>query len=299
MKYEKPALTIEEQIALLKSRNLVIENDAETHISLSNISYYRLSSYLYPYRNHEDVAQSFIFGTNFEDIIKIYSFDRKLRLLIFDSIERIEIAFRTQLTLKCSFSLGVNWYMDRNLFIDKEKFDKISSGLMKEYSNSKEVFIEHFKKKYDDTEYPPSWIGLEIFTFGQLSAHFTNLNSKSEKQKVAEYFNLPLPVFESWFHSIVYVRNICAHHSRLWNRSLGVRPNFPHPKNFNWLQFQDIHNNRIYYFLCTLQFLLDTVHPKNTFREKLKALLEHYLLIDITKMGFPKNWLEEKFWVKK
>ena len=125
MKYTKQPLTIDEQIELLKSRGLEFNDVNEAKNSLLNISYYRLSSYLYPFRIPNDDKQRFMSGTIFEDILKFYSFDRKLRLLIFDSVERIEISVRTQLIYQLSLKHNSQWYLENSLFRNSHSFNKI------------------------------------------------------------------------------------------------------------------------------------------------------------------------------
>ncbi len=289
-------MTIPEQVNLLKSRNLIIKDREIIYSVLTNVSYFRFSAYFHPFVVKNDPGQKFMIGTEFEDILGNYSFDRKLRLLVFDAIERIEIAFRTRLTVSLVEKYGPGWYHNANLFKDSDCFFKTIENFKKEYGSSNEVFIKHFKEKYSDSEFPPSWIALEIFSFGRLSRHFSNLKNNADKQLLADYFELRYPVLQSWLHSLSYVRNICAHHSRLWNRSLGIRPVFPSSKNFYWLRNRDIHNNRSYYLLCILQYILNEVHTRNTFKSKLQSLLSDYPGIDKTVMGFPKNWEKEPLW---
>ncbi len=296
MKYCKPPLSVKEQIELLVSRGLIVSDINIAEHTFSNISYYRLSSYLYPFRVPDSPNQDFYPDTSLDEILKVYSFDRKLRLLIFDAIERIEIAFRAQLSLVLAFNLSVDWFAQPEHFADINKFESIINSFKKELALSKEVFIQHFLNKYTETEFPPSWIALEIFTFGQLSSHYSNLKDKKAKQKVSVHFKVQSSVLESWLHSLSYLRNLCAHHSRIWNRNLGVRPLIPSRKNFNWLLNQNIHNNKLYFSLSIIQFLLNTIHPNNTFSEKLRALINHYPRIDLKPMGFPINWLDEPFW---
>lgn len=298
MEYSKPPLTVKQQIELLKARNVVFENYDNAVAALSNISYYRISSYLYPYRIQNDPNQAYMPNTSFDEIIKIYSFDRKLRLLLFDSIERIEIAFRTQLISQLSMIYHPGWYYCRELFINPESFDRTIKCFKREYKISNELFIRHYKDKYSYPEFPPAWMGLDIFSFGLLSRHFENLLDKSAKQKVADYFNLRLPVFTSWMHSIAYVRNICAHHSRLWNRTLAVKPVIPHAKNLNWLTYNKVDNSRLYFFLCIIKFLLDIAHPNHSFPKKLTTLLDGYPLICLEDMRFDPNWRNDKHWAQ-
>lgn len=150
MKYTKLPLTIDEQFKLLRSRGLEFIDVSEAKNTLLNISYYRLSSYLYPFRIPNDDNQRFKAGTIFEDILKFYSFDRKLRLLIFDSIERIEIAVRTQLIYQLSLKHNSQWYLENSLFRNNYGFTKIFESFVQEYKNSEEIFIKHFKNKYNE-----------------------------------------------------------------------------------------------------------------------------------------------------
>ncbi len=299
MRYEKPTLTVEEQINLLKSRNLVIEDTEETRFILSNISYYRLSSYLYPFRIPRDENQSFYKGTNFNDAMKVYSFDRKLRIMLFGVIERFEIAFRTQFIHQMATKYNKYWYLNPRLFDDCTKFVNITDSFKKEFRQSKEVFVKHYKKKYSEPEFPPSWMGLEIFTFGQISNHFRNLKSFKDKKDIAKYFNINSKVFESWLHSIVYLRNICAHHSRLWNRTLGIKPKLPKSNKGMRDSFSFIRNDKVFVLISILKYFLDIIHPKNSFKEKLIELLEEYPNINIGKMGFPKGWSKNRIWENK
>lgn len=298
MKYTKPALSVEEQIELLKSRNLIIDDDTEVLSTLSNISYYRLSSYLYPYRMAGDENQSFYPNTSLNHVLKVYSFDRKLRLLLFDAIERFEIAFRTQFILQMSLKYDPFWYIEPSCFNKIDTFNNIIDSFKREYNQSNEVFLEHYKSKYDEPENPPSWMSLEIFTFGQASRHYSNLKEFKDKKMIANYFGIANPIFESWLHSISYLRNICAHHARLWNRQLRIKPKFPNKTIDKFSIFKDISNDKVYSLICILKYLLDIVHPKNSFKDKLKDLLDEYPIINIAKMGFTKNWYENQLWSK-
>ena len=102
MNYSKPAITIQDQIAKLKARGLRFDDEALAESYLSNISYYRLRAYTYPFQDNNDPDHPFKVDISFEDIIKLYVFDRKLRNLLFDALEKIEISFRTQIIYNLS-----------------------------------------------------------------------------------------------------------------------------------------------------------------------------------------------------
>ena len=101
----------------------------------------------------------------------------------------------------------------------------------------------------------------------------------------------------SWLHAITYIRNICAHHSRLWNKILGIRPIIPRRMVNPFVSIPSTSNNKVYYVLCMITYLLDIINPNNTFRDKLRDLFVEYPNIDVVAMGFPRNWQNEPFWI--
>ena len=117
-KYNKPALTFSQQVELLVARGLVVKNKKRVEGTLANISYYRLSAYMLPFKEYQNgvIIDRFIQGTTWEQIYDLYKFDRKLRLLLFDAIERIEIAVRTQIVNQLSLKYGSHWQDNRCIF---------------------------------------------------------------------------------------------------------------------------------------------------------------------------------------
>lgn len=209
---------------------MVFGDEAKALHLLQNISYYRLSGYWYPLLTDK---QQHIFkpGSIFEAAYNIYKFDSELRKLIIAELEKIEVAVRTQTAYILSSQYHAHWFEDSALFSNPVRHAKILSKIDEEYSRSDEEFITAFKAKYSD-HFPPSWITMEIASFGTLSILYENLQPGHAKRSIAAYFGLADKVFASWLHCIVYVRNICAHHSRLWNRSLSIRPLMPRsPRN--------------------------------------------------------------------
>lgn len=297
MKYSKPALSIADQIKLLESRNLKIADANRAGKYLSNISYYRLSGYMYPFK---DLATgNFVGEITFEEIIDLYLFDRALRLLIFDAIETIEITFRTQLIYQPSTSGGAFWFEDAANFEDAARHAEHLRQLDEEVKrSSSEVFIQHFFSKYDEEETPPAWITFELLSLGLLSKFYQNMRSSLRAKKdIARHFGVSQPVvFQSWIRSITYVRNICAHHSRLWNRILTNKPIIPHTPPAVWISDVAPNNDKIYYFLCCLTYMLRTIQPKTTFPQRLKELFANHPSVSKSAMGFPENWESEKFW---
>ncbi len=251
--YSKKPLSIDEQIALLESRGLQIADHARARHYLSYISYYRLRAYTYPYQVNTDENHPFQTGTSFDQVLDDYLFDRYLRLLIFDAIERIEIAFRTQVIHHYSMRHGSHWYQEKKHYKKEAYFINDLKVIDNEVDRSVEVFIDHYRDKYDTPYRPPSWMTLEVISFGLLSKLYSNLKMSPEKKIIAGNFGLGHPkLLVSWMHAISNVRNICAHHARLWNRRLAVGPVIPNYTNRPFITDTDIDEHKLYLLLCCI-----------------------------------------------
>lgn len=292
--YAKKSLTYTEQLSQLKSRGLIIEDENKAAHLLEVVSYYRLSGYWYPLLANKQ-AHQFKDNASFNTGFKLYCFDRELRKLALAELEKIEVAIRSKLIYILSHRFGPFWFQDPQLFGDPVRHANALSKIGEEFNRSDEDFIAMFKNKYSDP-LPPSWMTLEITSFGALSMLYKNLKPGKEKREIAHYFGLADSVFETWLHSIVYLRNVCAHHSRLWNRAMSIRPQIPRAPRKTWLTNNHISNNRSYFMLCMIKYLLQTVAPSNSFVTKFKALLAKYPNVDVQAMGFPKGWEQELFW---
>ncbi len=296
MNFSKPVLKINEQIDLLESRGMVFYDKERAAKYLENINYYRFSAYSFPFRIKDNSTQRFVESISFEKILNIYLFDRKLKLLVFDVIERIEVALRTQIIYQFSLDYKPYFFQDQNLFSNIKFFQKNLKTLDKEINRSFETFINHYKNKYSTPERPPSWMSLEITSMGLLSMIYGNLRNCDAKKKVAFHFGLTHPrILESWIHSISYVRNIVAHHSRLWNRKLTVTAIKPKRTMFQWVENNQYNSHSVYAFLINILYLVKRINPNSNFSKKFRNLLEKYKNdIDLRNMGFPSNWEKEE-----
>ncbi len=292
--YTKVPLTYAAQLQQLKDRGLIIDDEPKALHLLENISYYRLSGYWYPLLS-DTKSHLFKAGATFDEAFKLYCFDKELRKLVLSELEKIEVAVRAKMIYVLSHAHGPFWYQDASLFNDPLTH---ASSLVKiggDFKRSDEEFIVEFKKKYT-SPLPPSWMIMEITSFGSLSVLYKHLKPGKEKREIANYFGLSDSVFESWLHSIVYIRNVCAHHSRLWNRDLRIQPTFPRKPSNAWLSGSWGRGNRVYAILCIIQYLLQTVNPNTSFKNKINVLLGAYPNVDITAMGFAKLWQKEVLW---
>jgi abortive infection bacteriophage resistance protein len=164
--------------------------------------------------------------------------------------------------------------------------------LEQEYLRSDEKFILAFREKYTDPM-PPSWMMLEVSSFGSLSVMYSNLKPGLEKRQIANAFGLADRGFASWLHSIVYLRNVCAHHSRLWNRVMSIQPLIPRKPHFEWINSNSVENNKTHYILSMLVYLMNRIKYENNVIERFKVLLNKYPNISPKAMGFPDEWKDE------
>jgi len=281
--YKKPFLTVEEQIELYKTRGLLVEDEKRVAKYLRNISYYHLSIYAKAYQNNNDKFED---GISFDDILNLYKFDKKLRLLLLDVLERIEMSFKCVLAYEVTKDKNDNyWYSKENHFQNgEEDIEKLLDSI----KASREIYLMHYYKKYTIPEYPPAWMFFESLTFGDCAYLARNLYDR-DRQIIAGSYKLPKKTAIQMFHSLSHLRNVCAHHSRVWNRRFTM-------KVAVYKKYKDIfgesRTDSFYAYLVVMQIVLKKIHSNDSWLNKLNDLTQKYG-IAIRRMGFPDNWLEK------
>ena len=182
MNYSKTPLSFQQQIEAFKKRGLTFDDESTSRIFLENISYFRLRAYTYPFQDNTHSHHPFVKKVSFEEIIILYNFDSKLRTLVFEALEKIEIALRTQIIYRWSMKYGGYWYTEPMLFRNPVFFANSLSSLVKEINRSDETFIKHYNKTYTHPKLPPSWMSLEVSSFGLLSKLFLNLKRNAKRR---------------------------------------------------------------------------------------------------------------------
>lgn len=282
-----------------------MDNPDKAERVLKNISYNRLSNYWYPFLADPKEEELFTPGVQFKTIFKIYQFDSELRSLIFNAIEQIEVAMRTQLIYHVSHKHNSGYgFLDSVSYESQESYFRSMLRIKEAVKDSKQPFIIKFKANYGN-QFPPAWKCFELLTFRSLYSIYKNLKRTPDKLAISDHFGLNQTVFESWIDTLVYVRNICAHHSRLWNIVLTIAPVWPKRPRGLWVsrwenESSNLNTNdkrlKTYAALCMIQFLINKVNPYNRFQERLVQLLELYPEADQGWMGMPDNWQEELLW---
>ena len=242
---------------------------ANTSHFLANISYYRLKGYWWEMQEDsvEHIFQENIF---FEDVIDLYNFDRHFRLIVFNAIERIEIALRAKLIYHMSLSFGAEWYLDSVHFHSKHHYDIFLDKITNDIDQSSEEFIVKHVENHPN-EKPESWKALEVITLNTLSKLYSNLKNQSrEKSRIANEFGLNSSRdLESWLRTITFIRNIIAHHGRLWNRVMVNQYRWPNSTQFPLLSYSPNVERRkkIFPILSAIIYMNDRISPSNNLKK--------------------------------
>lgn len=305
MEFTKVWLSYDQQADLLIKERGLIANRENLIRHLREVGYYRLSGYWYIFKRcnipeADDLNdERFVEGTSFEKIWSLYTFDRQLRLITLDAIERVEVYFRTQLAYELAKETGVFGYLDSaNLpHFKKDEYSDFIKHCKSEYKRSREPFVIHFKRKYGDTEpMPPYWVMVNIMDFGTMLRLYKGASIEI-RNKIANEIGISARVLESWLVTLNTVRNICAHHGRLWNRGLGTRPIIPTIKKYpEWHEPFEIRYDNLLGVLTILSFLLERVAPDTSWRTKLFDLLDTRSNDELNRMGFTDGWKESPLW---
>ncbi|MBL8577711.1 MAG: Abi family protein [Mesorhizobium sp.] len=298
MKFTKPSLSIAEQIARIEARGMVVPDHGIATHYLRHISYYRLRAYWLPFEDAAPADGEHIFkvGTSFDDVLALYVFDRRLRLLIMDAIERVEVSLRGCWAHHLAMKYGPHGYLDPALYHHPDRYAQSFTTLISEVDKSKDTFILHYKQKYDDPQHPPIWMTAEIISLGQLSMWLSNLKERADRQAIAKPYGLDQVILVSLAHHLTYIRNICAHHGRLWNKQVTVKMMVPNSPASLKLAMNPASQGRIYNTLAVLGYLLGIVAPGTRWRQELIELMDSSPLADTAAMGFPPNWKNMPAW---
>lgn len=289
MRYSKQPLSFAEQLQLMQERGLAITDPDRALRWLKKISYYRLSAYFLPFKDNGN----FLPGTEFDDVAGLYIFDRKLRLLVLDAIERIEVEVRTAITYEIARAHGPFGHLDPANFDPQYRHVDLLRDIRIEEARAGETFVLHFRNKYTSEPDLPVWMATELLSLGAISLMYRYL-SPAIKTAIARPYGVPDNFFAGWLHSLSYLRNVCAHHKRLWNREFGIRPRLP-TRTLAWAAtIPD--PGRIYCALSILRHLLLVLSPGCRWKERLEALLTQHPHVSRQAMGFDPNWKNLPLW---
>jgi abortive infection bacteriophage resistance protein len=326
VEYGKPWLSIAEQIEKLQDRGVGVASREHAATLLRAVGYYRLTGYLYPFRESERVDDGdgtvlvrihnrYQPGTSLEHAAAIIDFDRSLRLLVLDGVERIEVSLRMQLGYQLG-KVSPFAHLDRDSFVDSftEVYTEVDTGVptskhaewltrvQARQDTSDEAFVAHFRDKYDGRM--PIWALTEILEMGHIARLYAGLN-RNLASDIAQAYAVPSKrIMTSWMASVNYVRNVAAHHARLFNRKLVSAPARPRPGQVPLLDhLRDDTTAKsvfgVYNALAVIAYLLRAIEQRDTWVDDLKRLMEQFPArsnFDTTALGMPREWRDLEIW---
>lgn len=319
--YRKPHLDVSGQLALLRSRGMEIADPAKAAAYLERVGYYRLSGYWYPLRQSRtipapggksttQVLDAFRPGASFAQAIDLYVFDKRLRLLFLDAIERVEVAIRVDVALL----LGARdpWAHRDPALLHGNFVKRVSrktgrtghqdwlARLDQAAARSDEEFVRHFASRYGGPL--PIWIAVELWDFGMLSVFLAGM-AAADRGAVAAKYGVQRPeLLTGWMRAINHVRNICAHHGRLWNRSPADQPKPPKVGEIALLDHlaRDAYaQTRLYGVAAPMQYLLRFINPTTSWPDRLRRHLDGFPAAPgaaAGQTGFPTGWERLPLW---
>lgn len=324
--YAKPWLSIDDQVDKLAARGLAVPDRAAAMDLLRTVGYYRLTGYLYPFRASQPyiddsgrervrVLSAYREGTSIKDAAQLIDFDRELRLLVLDAVERIEIALRTQLGYTIG-RVGAFAHEDPTTFVPAftqaqtdpldglpllSRLDEWLTRVQERRDSSDEAFVAHFRAKYDDQM--PIWALTELLELGHLSRLYAGLRNDLATQ-IATAFGVPTKrLMASWIATINYVRNIAAHHARLFNRKLVTAPKRPTPEQIPLLAHLSQQDSPkqfgSYSALAVMAYLLHAIDTDSDWAARVADHLRHFPatpFLGVGSMGVAPRWLDRELW---
>jgi abortive infection bacteriophage resistance protein len=271
----------------MQVRGLNVQNTSEAAEFLSRVSYYRISTYFLPFQPERD---KFSPGCSFDTIVRLYQFDEELRSRFFTALAQVEISLRTRFVYALTKGWGAFAHYSVNLM--RSDFDHRGwlNSLEGEIARAREPFIEHYRATYEGFPRLPMWMAVEVMSLGSLSVFYNGLLPEP-RRRIVEGLGLPHTVFRSWLHFLSYLRNVCAHHARLWDRELAIRPEMPR-KDQRW-KILTIDNTRVFCALPILEWIMSWCGLSHTTLNDIRKSFERSEVMNPRfprMMGIPRDW---------
>lgn len=304
--YDKPWLSISGQLQRLMDRGLIIPHRDSASDFLSHVGYYRFSGYCLAF---EEKRHEFLPGTTFEQVRDAYLFDSGLRRLLCEAIEEIEIYLRTAVAYTFGKTYGAFGHLDPENFFKtfssarkSEKTSRYSQWMTRvqeETKRSQDVFTKHFKQTYHEFPDLPIWTVTETMSFGALSRMLEGMDRKDRKA-ISDPLGIDWNPFASWVHHLCYVRNLCAHYARVWDRIWSITPQMPFGSIWNKPSIPS--TSRLFVTLLMIRRILSKVPALRPYADNWKQWIEELLESPpacpdpYTLMGLPEKWESHRLW---
>lgn len=298
--------TVEEQIERLKKLGMEFNNETVAKEYLLRVSYFRMK---YFWKDMiDETSGDFREGTSFENVIERYELDKSLRLILFSAIETLEVGLRSKIISRLSVATGTGlWYLDKSLFENRDYHEEFVLDLKYEFGRSTDPYARDYIKEHDDWSSdscggsnPDAWMIFETASFGTMSKMFKNLKTQSPlRSSIANDFGLySSKELSSWLEAICILRNVVAHHSRLWYRIFPKKPVNIKTHRDGWLNHDMTENQRKRAFgvISCLLYLCNALDIHNTIKDDIINLFESHPSVPIFMLGFTGDWKNSLLW---
>lgn len=283
--FREKGLTPQQQVESLSARGLHFLDTRRARHHLEHINYHRLLPYWEPLLEENGRFRP---DTTFEAVLRRYTFDRKLRLLMLDAIERLEVSIRSRWSNHMAVRYGPSCLADGDLFLDRRVHHRSYDSLLHFYMGSEDEYVRRFRERYARGQAPPVWICSDMLSLGQLSHWLSNLSDPRDLHAVSYTYELEGECFLSFLHHLTEVRNLAAHHSRLFNRTL-LRFSLPGSPPDGLTSLEGSSQGRIYNTIVMLDYLLNLISTGHSWTRRLAHSLQRHPDVP-PEMGFPLGW---------
>ncbi|MGY2897074.1 Abi family protein [Deinococcus sp. UYEF24] len=297
--YDKPPLTLPEQIKHLKGKGLLIPDELHALTVLRRVGLYRFKGYLLPYKAAQGYQPELTFG----DIERLMALDDALRLHVLGAMQVVEVGVR-QAMIQCLLELhGLRWYADADLFSHSEYFDHAAflARVTEDFHALPELFVGHYRERYGQDTPPPIWMIAETMSLGSWSKLFEALATQDDRDAITAPLGIRASTFASWLHALTVVRNVCAHQSRLYDRTfntMGLADNKRVRRLLlaHSLDSRDDQGRRVGARLYALHRLTQALCPGSGWTTDLKRLLAGYTPAELPRLGLRLGWETQTEW---
>ncbi|MGN0686545.1 MAG: Abi family protein [Oscillospiraceae bacterium] len=283
MAKKKLPATLQQQIDKLRERGCIIEDEERAKETLKYINYFRLSNYFKPFCVSKDRYEE---GTTFENILRVYEFDRKLRSILIAALEEIEIALRAAISNYHSLKYGALGYLNSSSFDFRHNHNAFMSKIrhLVEVNEDRE-FVRHYNNKYRGDF--PLWVIMELFSFGTLAFFFKDMQNADKKELAEQFYGCSSSELDNWIFCLNELRNYCAHYNRLYGNTFPVEPKAPRTMDIELLP------NVFGYIIVMKQ----VYHDHNNWNLQVVTPLARLIhknadVIRREHLGMPENWEE-------
>lgn len=297
--YDKPPLTLPEQIEHLQAKGVVIADPDRAMRVLARVGLYRFKGFLLPYKSPGGYR-----SVGFEEVEALMALDEALRVHILLAMPLVEVGIRQTINGHMLERHGLRWYANAELFAAPgEHFDhaEFLSKALGEFHRMHDLFVRHYRDRYDQSAPPPAWMITETMTLGNWSKLFEAIRSQEDRDAIAAPLGIKASTLASWLHALTVVRNVCAHHSRLYDRrfnSMGLADDRRTKGRLRRQSFdeRDTDARRLAPRLYALHRLTQALDPHSPWTRQLQELLSPCTPAFLAHLGFRPGWSAQPEW---